>query len=205
VCRFRILDGIAVLAPLGQKWGGDTAYIACKVVALVASEDWAELSRIQPGLDLLVGRLREEIDDVWALAIVATAKLAQQPASLEALLDRGLADAIGGLCEACPDTCVPFPQSPQQQPHVLSADSCSRFFPDPSFSLGRRLRKYASSTALKCAMHSVEARQALLPKASSLAKLSAECGDELVVYYTGKREWETLPHPPPVGLSLARP
>jgi hypothetical protein len=124
-----MLDGIAVLAPLGQKWGGDTAYIACKVVALVASEDWAELSRIQPGLDLLVGRLREEIDDVWALAIVATSKLAQQPASLEALLDRGLADAIGGLCEACPDTCVPFPQSPQQQPPVLSADSCSRFYP----------------------------------------------------------------------------
>ena len=50
---------------------------------------------------------------------------------------------------------------------------------------GRRLQTYASSTLLKCAMHTAEARQELLPKASSLAKLSAACGDDLVVYYTG--------------------
>ena len=100
-----VSDGVATLAPIGQKFGGDTAYLACKVVALVASEDWADAVRVLPGLELLVGRLGEEPDDVWALAILATSKLAAKPDSLQAMLERGLVDSLAAVCEACQDTC----------------------------------------------------------------------------------------------------
>lgn len=102
-------DGVATLAPIGQKFGGDTAYLACKVVAMVASEDWAEAERILPGLELLVARLREEPDDVWALAILATSKLVAKPEILEAMLERGLVDATAAVCESCTDTSVGSP------------------------------------------------------------------------------------------------
>ena len=101
-----LVGGIEKVAPLGEKWSGDTAYLACKLIALIVSEDWAieNPHKVLPGLNLLVARLSEEADDVWALSIVAVSKLARSQQLLSEMIPRGLISGVVAACQICTDT-----------------------------------------------------------------------------------------------------
>jgi len=108
------LGGVTIVSDLGRTWGGDIAYLACKVLSVVALDAdvmCKSVDKMLAGIPLLVDRLKEEQDDVWGLSIVAVSKIAGSPQALPTLLQSGAVERLLSICNVCDNRLLKYVSS----------------------------------------------------------------------------------------------